>query len=427
MSIYYYYYLDNNERKNNKQKFKYIWFVLTGVCIGLAMLTKINSLFLYPFIGLEILIIQTFKDLKSNKEINIKNSINIIKNTIKPIFLLTIISIITFFIVWPAMWVAPIETLNYVKTDATRVGYEEGHTQLFLGKVVENPGGLFYPVVLLIRYSIHFFLLWFIGFIFYCKNNFKFKNTKNKLTEKNKLLTISLAFIIFYLIFLAIPNKKLGRYSLPIAPFLTFFATFPLLAFIQKISKNFFNKYLTSVRTLKDSKTENAQILNHKSFINFFMILTCSLLFIVSVFSTRKIFPNYLMYYNPVIGGYIKGNQIEEQKWPLGYNELAKVLNDYEEAKERRVLVRYGYLFNPFYKGPTGFIDQETEKDAPNIFVAEEIQHINKYINHKKIKLKEVVKVGGIDFFWVYEIEGSKTKEERENNIKYINFPQKNY
>jgi 4-amino-4-deoxy-L-arabinose transferase-like glycosyltransferase len=60
----------------------------------------------------------------------------------------TVATLVVVFLLWPAMWKAPIETLRYVATTSEQVA-EAGHASTFGGRRTKDPGVAFYVQVLL--------------------------------------------------------------------------------------------------------------------------------------------------------------------------------------------------------------------------------------------------------------------------------------
>lgn len=362
-SLFYFYF---QEKKNKK------WIYISAIFAGLAMLTKSNGLFLLGISGITIFVCEVL----------------VAKNFLKSIFVIAVeylkwvlTSIITFVALWPAMWVTPLETLKNYYYGIVGIGLEV-HYQAWLGVEVADPGPYFYPSVLFIRLTPWFILLAGVGVLLVFLNFFKYK-------KLDKYLLISLCFIVLYLAFLTISDKKLGRYALPTVPFLAVFGTFALTSIYKTLN---IEKY-----RLKITKKFSLSITS----------ITVFVIIYLSTVSTIKIFPDYLAYYSPIIGGFEAGRNIEEPKWPLGYYKLSKYLNSLPGADERYILVRFGYLYNPFNEsGKTGTLSQKTEKDPGAYFVLEKYSDY-RYTRGKGIVLKKVIPINGVDYFWVYEITGN--------------------
>lgn len=350
-----YYSLTKNSRKS---------FVLSAFFAALSILTKSNSLIFIAYIFIFLILF----NLKGTKNLFI-----VIKKSLKLYVLWGIIILAFFTLIWPAMWVIPIQTIQKYIYGITGVGLEE-HSQEWFGVWVKDPGYLFYLVVYFIRSTPYFLILSTSGILLFVYSIFKYKKV-------DKLYLGSLLFVIFYTFILSISDKKLGRYILPVFPFMGLFAIY----------------YFTQILNYFKLKTKNRKLL---AFLFSFIFI------ILSFIQTYKIFPDYLMYFSPIIGGYEVGKNIEELKWPIGYSTLATYLNGLEGSKDRYVLIRYGYIYNPWnISKKTGTLSQKTDKDPGVYFILEKLSDW-RYVRGKGVKLIKILKVGGYDTFWIYEILG---------------------
>ena len=206
-----------------------------------------------------------------------------------------------YFLMFPALWVAPGNTLGLIFNQSRRVGEDEGHAQIYFGQDTRNPGFFFYPVLFVIKTSI--FLL--IGSaIFYLDVIFKFfKNLKNKVYQKLAEIPFEIFTFIFYLGYFSVIqyfSKKVDRYVLPIYPFLALATVLGWAAFIKK---------------------------------RIYLVVIPLALFVYSVaYPLYKLFPDYLMYNSPVIGDAAVGNEIIGTKlFGIGIFDLRE-----------KIIARYG-------------------------------------------------------------------------------------
>src|SRR3989344_154645 len=396
LSAYYYIFKQASYSTDIFQIKRYLWLVISGVATGWALLTKSNSLFLLGFVGLEFFVLSLSQFLQNRSKIFL-----IILSLFKDYFLWLLIVVSTFFLFWPAMWVSPVDTLDIYIKGITNIGFEE-HWQGWFGVEVNDPGGLFYPVILLIRFTPWFVILCLAGILSFFYSILKYKKVE-------LLQLISLLYIVLYILILSIPEKKLSRYVLPTIPFFALFGVYYLDRVINFVLKwnsdkgslsSFWHKIKLNV--IKSDKY--ARIAD--SFrSNIYYILSIIFLFL-SILSTWKFVPEYLMYYSPLVFGYDGGKNIEEPQWPLGYRKLALIFNEIPYPEERRVFVRYGYLFNPLYIGPVGSMHQDTEKDFGAYFALEKYSDW-RYLKGKGVELTNIVKLGDTDYFWIYKILGN--------------------
>ena len=109
------------------------WFaVLAGLIAGLALLTKLPAPIIIPW--LIFLAVVGYYQRRDGRF------------WLAALVISAAAAIIIFFLLWPAMWVTPIETLLLMMRDSFEVGeIGAGHETFFLGRISDDPGWLFYP------------------------------------------------------------------------------------------------------------------------------------------------------------------------------------------------------------------------------------------------------------------------------------------
>jgi hypothetical protein len=240
--------------------YKYLY--LSGIYFGLSLLTKTTAILFLPIIFIAII----FKYLNTKE----------VSHFVKFGYFILITSL-TYFILWPGMWVDPIGTLTYVLKGVT-VGTDD-HSQIYFGNLVNDPGPLYYLIVCFIKTPIYIFP----GLLLATYR--QFGTTYKKYTFELFLFLSS----ILYLIEITIPSKKLDRYVL----------TFVLLISISIISYAYdYSKKLA------------------------YSFLVINLVF---VFYLRF---DFFSYYNPLAGGIASGVKWIEPKWAFGQKEIAEYFSN---------------------------------------------------------------------------------------------------
>lgn len=189
--------------KNYLESKSYKHLIFSGLFLGLGFLTKSVAIVFFPFMLIGIYLLSESKKLR-NVGIFIAS------------FSLTI------FILFPALWVAPIQTLARIFKEADRVGVRTGHSEFFLDEYYDDtmdPGVLFYPVDALIKYSpliIFGLLLIKISVFRFIQDKFSFK----------KLLDFEVFLYLIYLVYIFVifySDKKVDRYLLVLLPPIFYF------------------------------------------------------------------------------------------------------------------------------------------------------------------------------------------------------------
>ena len=131
------------------------WIVIAGVCCGLAWLTKLPALYLVPFTLLAL----GGRYLLSVGRLRLEGPALWVE--IKAFLLWLVLACLTFYLLWPAMWVRP----GFVLSELLRVsswGIGQPHRfsgedvlpmQFFMGRPVSDPGPGYYPLLSLFRMS----------------------------------------------------------------------------------------------------------------------------------------------------------------------------------------------------------------------------------------------------------------------------------
>ncbi len=133
------------------QKF-YLLILISGAFAGLACLSKYPALFIGAFIALAMLAIY-FLQSRQNGKWKTQDAIRItLRSWLIHLTLWSLAAAAVFVVCWPAMWVAPWETVTTILSDAVRAsGSSHQKGSFFLGQPVPDPGWLFYPLVALLR------------------------------------------------------------------------------------------------------------------------------------------------------------------------------------------------------------------------------------------------------------------------------------
>ncbi|HIQ01951.1 MAG TPA: phospholipid carrier-dependent glycosyltransferase, partial [Anaerolineales bacterium] len=118
-----------------------LWWVLSGLFAGLALLTKLPAFILLPFLFLLLLASRLLPSAPRPSRSLLYGS------------LLILSAAATLFAFYPALWANPVGVLQTVTSFAGRHVEMAQRPIFFLGRTTYNPGPAFYPAVLLVRLS----------------------------------------------------------------------------------------------------------------------------------------------------------------------------------------------------------------------------------------------------------------------------------
>jgi len=343
------------------------WLLLTGLFAGLALLTKSTALLLAPMLAVVVItwaITTTeWRNLKwwQSKFIGL--------------VVITLVAAVTFFVLWPAMWVDPAQALSLTFSKLF-IDQEAGTGNLglfWMGQFVEDPGVAFYPVAFLLKST-----PWlFIGLIF----NLWFLFRPLSLVPRNSLVPLWL-FALTYLVLMTIASKKSIRYMLPAFP------TFYLLA-----GWAFYWVGVSLIRRFSETKPK-------------LLATSYPLLLLLLLAFTLIYHPYYFTYYNPLVLGWRWAPEALLVGWGEGLDEAGRYLNN---QSQNQVAAWYELIFPIFYHGQV-----ESVVPQENLITAD---HAVLYINQVQRDIpgpniihyfrtrrqpEYTVRLNGIDYTWVY-------------------------
>lgn len=305
-----------------------------GVVMGLAWLTKTPAIFLVPT-GAILLSIEYVRRSQIPRTTHYSSLVT------HPILLIAfilwgLIATATFVALWPAMWVDPVGTLRHMGTEMGE--YVERHTTVnyFLGRPVDDPGPLFYPLALLWRAS-PALLIGLVAALFAAgRRSWPFDDPR---TRKP-----ALGLLVFALVLVAgmtLGAKKFDRYLLPAFPALGVIAALGWAAAVRWGSEGWGGG---------NREWEIGKLSPHSLFPPPYSLLLVALL--LHGLPGFLHYPYYLTYYNPLVGGTRTAPYVLFAGWGEGMDEAARWLNAQPDAERLRVVAWYADgPFSYFFRG----------------------------------------------------------------------------
>ena len=260
------------------------YFLISGFLCGLGLLTKsiaISALGLNFVAGIYFLYIK--KDFKY----------------IKYFILSVAVAAATFFALFPAMWVAPVQTLNKIYTEGiikTGLMGEDSFDHVVNGIQTSDPGYGYYLKIIKYRFGPLAQISLVSSVVLVCL--ILFKKIKS---GQAVLIVLSALYILGYLITFSLLQKKTDRYIASVIPFISLISIliiYTVYGFIR-------SKQLRIV-----------------------FVLFVSIGIVINLLTLIKIHPYYLAYYDPIWGGINKAKkQIYINQGGIGGYEIASFLN----------------------------------------------------------------------------------------------------
>lgn len=275
--------------------------IISGIAAGAAYLTRSANIVLIPLFGM-IAFLETMHDpLRQNQSL-IRRGLG----TVRTLCPWALVSLITFVACWPALWVAPGATLrNLLLGGASLASAPHSKRILFLGEVTPNdPGLLFYPVVLLYRLS----PLTILGLAVV----FAAVVLKHEIASllPMRLIRHLLFFSAIYVATLSAASKKLDRYVLPSVITLDLTAGLGLIAAAIWCGRRL--AHLPHARASRLAPT----------FVTVVLLAQASLAVSAA--------PYFIDEANPLLGGTVAAREQFSSGWGDGGKEVADALREIE-------------------------------------------------------------------------------------------------
>lgn len=289
----------------------YKFAIISGIFIGLSFLTKLPSQILVPLI-LMLAIIGYFKDRNW-------------RFWLKALLLCGLTTTVVFVALWPAMWVAPIKTLQAMFIDTFEVGDIGGKdkVEFFVREVRESQSLYFYPLALLFRLT----PINLIGSILAVGLLVTTKEIKSR-----QIVSLLLLFILVVVILANVSPKKADRYALSVILAIDLLAGIGWIWLIQKF------------------------MAPKKPTIKPIIILTALLTAGQFIFIFLN-YPYVLTYYNPLLGGFAKAVEMVPVGWGEGLEQAATWINNQPDVQQATI--------TPYYENVTNYYLMGTSLDWP--------------------------------------------------------------
>jgi 4-amino-4-deoxy-L-arabinose transferase-like glycosyltransferase len=386
--------------------------IFSGITVGLGVGTKVSALFLVPFAGLMALAVYLAKVPGTSDRSPIDRYRPLGRQSSgrsshvsawhlnahqwrKTLHLAVVLAVwvgimgFTFSLLWPAMWADPLTALRRLLGGSSELA-GAGHTQFFLGQVVDDPGPWFFPVAFLFRVS----PLTLLG----AAASLPMILRKRRGPEAHRLIWLW-AYACLFVAFVTLSPKKLDRYLLPIFPAMMLLAAaglWELVEVLQRKTSGLLSRWVTGTARL-------------------LLPVGCIILQAILLFPH---YPYYFTFYNPALGGLRQASRVILVGWGEGLEKVAHYLNEKEGIEDRRVLAWYSALgFNTLFRGESRELNPERQP-AEDVWLWHESDYVVLYINQVQRELPDArmlaffrslepqytVRLRGLEYAWVYKV-----------------------
>lgn len=342
------------------------YLILSSIAAGCAWLTKSPAVILLPCIGLLL-----FFDCWQQR-----TSQSWLRSFLLPFFIWGAIMVAIIFLLWPAMWVAPVDTLSHIYHGAAKFALRSNQTIFVSGYIIRTAdvGWGFYPLTFLWRTTpvvIFGLALVLPAWLWHWKP-----------FDRKEVLLLLLAMVVVVLLFyimMQTGDKKFDRYFIPAYLFLDLIAGLGWVAAATMVVKQ---------RPL-------AAIL-------------LSLLVTTHLLLALQVHPYAMSYYNPLLGGRSRAPQVMNIGWGEGYDLAAAYLNSKPDPSHLTVMASMGHgAFSFYFDGKAEWMD---------LSKIDQVDYIVIYIDHlqrctpqvwcevwQQVQPEKVIEIGGVPYAWIFD------------------------
>lgn len=400
----------------NRQSIRYLLF--SGIAFGLALLSKSYTLILLAWVPLCLFLFPSSRQKSGDRFFSRITEILCFLNCT----LLTVVS------VWPVFWTPffgvlalclfgltfilgslmkngryPLALIAIACAGLILVGVRATQTvwlvldkvgwavttphevvRFFLGKVVHDPGWLFYPFVLTINSTPLMLPLVFLG----CFLLWKYRKNSVETTQQLKLVLALVSVVILFTVCLSLTSKKLSRYLLPVFPILEILAA---IGFVETM-RWCFERFRIETTIVK------------RTIIGF----ACLCFFFIQILPVLLLHPYYGTYYN-LCWKLTDITKIITVGDASGLDMAANYLNQKPNARRMQVqvsplstaLVRF-YFYGHAYRADR-HISQTPDYEI--VYIRDSQVGLVPQTGTLNGELEHVITLNGIDHVWIYRIE----------------------
>lgn len=308
------------------------------------------------------------------------------------------------FVLWPALWVAPVATLKEFLTGTVELAEEAHIRQIFFdGRVTtQDPGWTFYPLSLLWRMT-PTAMVGIVLAVAGCA-----VAGAAGLSRHLKLLVLYLAvFALAYGVLLSTGGKKLDRYVLPIAFIADVIAGIGWFWFLGRLVRIDLGGSLAAVG-------------------RFVAPAIAALVVLAQIGMTAAASPYYLQYYNPALGGLRGAEDVMMIGWGEGYDQIGRWLNAQPDAASLRVTTGpwppsldyffVGHVQTQGYSSFQSFLEQWLHTDILVVSYDEVQRRLFPPLAWNYLQQNmtpaAVAEVDGEPMMWAYDLRGLPVPEE---------------
>jgi hypothetical protein len=377
--------------------------VLSGICAGLAILSKSPALVTLPCVGAIALAAAwsqqgmedggwRMEDGESSPAVGGRWSFVVRRSSfVVALLVWGAITAATIFVLWPVLWVEPLRAY-----DQLRVGVEvegaEPHLlgNFFLGRADDAPGPLFYPVALALRLT-PWTLLGLLAL------PLALRGASGRTRRDMAALA---GFVILFLVGLSFFPKKFNRYLVPAFPSADILAAIGL-ASIFGLRSQILNRLIPS-----SSKVEHPRPSRRLRQIMLGVVA------LVAVVNIAWWHPYGIVAFNQVLGGARMGAQTFQAGWGEGFEQVAAWLNQQPDITGVVTVSTMVGSLQPYMRDDAQVSDSDDgtlpRKSGYVVVYIRQIQDGRTVPPFDQFYRRAVplhtVSIYGVDYAWIYQV-----------------------
>lgn len=336
-----------------------IFAAASGAGAGLAVLSKSPLLLLVPFSAFVFLL-----SLWQNKQ-------EPLAKRFERMLLLGLVwlgaFVLLLFLLFPALWVSPVQVLQTVGSNANRHVEEALRPTFFMGNVAYEHGPLFYPIALVWRMG----LLTTLGLMLLL---FLVAQSGWRKRLPRFLLALLIVWVLLFIAGISVAAKKFDRYALPAVPALILLAAIAWSIWLPRAKR--WQRWLFSA------------------------------LLIVQLLYALFVLPYPLSAYNLLLGGPYSARYVLPIGWGEGVSRAGSWLSANMDAESRRAVSGIAPSLAPFFTGGTLLADEDGYETADYVIGTLNGRQMNDDADSQRVDDRELLKAirfGGLEQAWIYQ------------------------
>ena len=365
------------------------WIILSSALAGLALLTKSPALFLLPYTALCLgigLVADRWLSWKAGRLGTARPSVTARATwlrTIRAGLIWLAVAACAYCVLFPAMWVAPADTLRSVYEEAAlRISWAHPNPIYFLGQsFIGDPGPTYYLYTWAFKTTSVVSMFAVLALLYTVLD-------KSLLGRRRATIGLIFGFVFFFTLQMIIGAKKMPRYLLPAFPMVDILAGVGLAQWADRIS-NLPSPFSNLSRRIPGG------------------LVLAGILVQAALILPRH--PYYDTYFSELAGGARAGISAISTQWQgEGLDIAARVLNGLPGADQQTVGSHKSVFFRQYFAGQTVGVDEPADWyvfSVGNVLEGgdKEEQKVVDFYRHRQAW--ETVLLGGIPYAWVYRAD----------------------